>query len=113
ARVDDSESARVETLLRTRFHSPFARFAVLVMTGAPADDSALQCVVDRIASIRGVTKTISYLDARDSLFKRSVGGTFVIVGLEASGERPDAMVPALRAATTTLADSLRTHHADI
>src|SRR5205085_2369306 len=114
-RVDGSESARVEELLRTRFNSPFARFAVLVMTGAPAastpaGDSLLSQVIARVDSIPGVTKTISYLDARESLFGRSSRGTFAIVGLDAATDRPDAIVPSLRAATSTLADSLRAGH---
>ncbi|MGH9883983.1 MAG: MMPL family transporter, partial [bacterium] len=109
ARVDGSESARVEALLRDRFKSPFARFAVLVISGATGD-SVLSRAVHDISAVAGVTKTISYLDARDSLFKPSAGGTFVIVGLDPGGTRPDAMVPALRAASTVLADSLRAQH---
>src|SRR5262252_259754 len=50
ARVDGSESAYVQEILRTRFRSPFARFAVLVITGGPAagttvGDSLLNRVV--------------------------------------------------------------------
>src|SRR5262245_31864131 len=112
ARVDGSESAYVQEILRTRFRSPFARFAVLVMTGGPAvgtfvGDSVLTRVVREVEKASGVTKTISYLDARDSLFKPAGAGTFVIVGLDPNGDRPDAMVPLLRGATRKLATALR------
>jgi RND superfamily putative drug exporter len=118
ARVDGSESARADSIVRARFKSPFARFAVLVMTGAPSPAtpegySLLERVVGRVQSIGGVTKTISYLDARDSIFKPSAAGTFVIVGLDPSGRRPDAVVPSLRAATTKIADDLRPQHSAI
>jgi len=112
ARVDGSESAYVQEILRTRFRSPFARFAVLVMTGGPAvstsvGDSLLTRVVREVEGATGVTKTISYLDARDSIFAPTSAGTFVIVGLDPSGERPDAMVPLLREATRKLTTALR------
>src|SRR5262245_16448477 len=82
ARVDGSESAYVQEMLRTRFRSPFARFAVLVMTGGPAvgtsvGDSLLTRVVREVEGAPGVTKTISYLDARDSIFRPTSAGTFV------------------------------------
>jgi RND superfamily putative drug exporter len=112
ARVDGSQSAYIQEILRTRFRSPFARFAILVVTGGPAigtaaGDSLLRQVLREVERARGVTKTISYLDARDSIFKPSDAGTFVIVGLDASGDRPDAMVPLLRETTSKLAASLR------
>jgi RND superfamily putative drug exporter len=118
ARVDGSESARVDSIVRARFKSPFARFAVLVITGVPSPATAegyslLDGIVRRVESTPGVTNTISYLDARDSLFKPSAAGTFVIVGLDPSGQRPDAMVPSLRAATTKIAADLRAQHAAI
>jgi putative drug exporter of the RND superfamily len=118
ARVDGSESARVDSIVRARFKSPFARFAVLVMTGAPSPAtregySLLERVVGRVQSIGGVTQTLSYLDARDSIFKPSAAGTFVIVGLDPSSQRPDAVVPSLRAATTKIADDLRPRHSAI
>jgi RND superfamily putative drug exporter len=112
ALVDGSESAYVQEILRTRFRSPFARFAVLVLTGGPAlgtsaGDSLLARVLREVEKARGVTKTISYLDARDSIFKPSNAGTFVIVGLDPSGDKPDAMVPLLRETTGKLAAALR------
>ena len=39
ARIPGSESAAVEEALARRFVSPFARFAVLVITGVPAPDA--------------------------------------------------------------------------
>jgi putative drug exporter of the RND superfamily len=115
ARVDGSESAYVQEILRTRFRSPFARFAVLVMTGGPgvgttAGDSVLATVVREVERASGVTKTISYLDARDSIFTPTSAGTFVIVGLDPSGDKPDAMVPLLREATGRLTAALRSRY---
>ncbi|HEY7395812.1 MAG TPA: MMPL family transporter, partial [Gemmatimonadaceae bacterium] len=118
ARVDGSESAYVQEILRTRFRSPFARFAVLVMTGGPAvgttvGDSLLTRVVREVERASGVTKIISYLDARDSIFRPSGAGTFVIVGLDPSGDRPDAMVPLLREATGKLTSALRSQYPEL
>src|SRR5215475_2280488 len=118
ARVDGSESAYVQEILRTRFRSPFARFAVLVMTGGPAvgtsvGDSLLTRIVRDVEGASGVTKTISYLDARDSVFKPTSAGTFVIVGLDPSSEKPDAMVPLLREATRKLTTAVRPQHSAI
>src|SRR5215510_4927746 len=115
ARVDGSQSAYVQEILRTRFRSPFARFAILVVTGAPAlgtstGDSLLRQVLREVERAPGVTKTISYLDARDSIFKPSDAGTFVIVGLDATGDRPDAMVPLLRKTTGKLTAALRSQY---
>src|SRR5215510_277934 len=112
ARVDGSESAYVQEILRTRFRSPFARFAVLVMTGGPAvgtsvGDSLLTRVVREVEGASGVTKTISYLDARDSIFRPTSAGTIVIVGLDPSGDKPDAMVPLLREVTRKLTTAVR------
>ena len=113
ARVENSESSAVEEMLRTRFASPFARYAVLVLTGIPkpgSDSGAvlLQNVVDDVRAVPGVTGTISWLDAHDPLFAPGNGsGTFVIVGVTPAGRSADAMVPVLRAATDSAARRMR------
>jgi RND superfamily putative drug exporter len=118
ARVEDSESAAVEELLRTRFASPFARYAVLVVTGIPrpASDSGavLERVVNEVRAVPGVTGTISWLDARDSLFAPdNGGGTFIIVGVNPDGAAAERMVPLLRAAMVSIAERMRSDHPTI
>ncbi|HKG95556.1 MAG TPA: MMPL family transporter, partial [Gemmatimonadaceae bacterium] len=128
ARVDGSESAAVEGMLAERFGSPFARYAVLVLSGVPGPDGddgrrVLESAAATVGAVPGVARTFSYLDAPDPMFVGGAGGgalpgTFLVAGLDpstgsgraarAAGARaPDALVPALRAATARLADSLR------
>ena len=116
ARVEGSESAAVERLLAERFASPFARYAVLVVSGLPSPETpagaaALRHVADAAAATPGVTRTFSWLDASDTMFlargATGVGSTFLLAGLDPAHARPDALVPALRAATAPAADSLR------
>ena len=112
ARVEGSESSGVEAMLRTRFDSPFARYAVLVLTGIPDPASGpgtrlLESVVKEVRAVRGVTGTISWLDGRDSLFRSGASdGTFVIVGVTAEGVSADGMIGLLRETTARLADQL-------
>jgi RND superfamily putative drug exporter len=116
ARVPASESARVEAMLANRFASPFAHYAVLVLTGVPSPATAegrdaLGQAIAAVRSVRGVTSTASYLDASDASFLPDRGaGTFVLVGLEADREPLDAMVPRLRAATERATVTLRHSH---
>jgi len=105
ARIRGSESAAVEDALRTRFDAPFATWAVLVVSGAPTPtDSAgrvfLRALVDSIARVPGVTRTLSYLDTPDTTFLGHGGrGTFIVAGLD-PGDRPaDQLVPDLRERT--------------
>lgn len=113
ARVHGSESAEVERILAEDFGSPFARFAVLVMDGAPAPDTPtgaalLRRVRDGVAALPGIAGTFSWLDQPDSLFlpdSRSTGGragTFMVVGLAPDAGDPDDLVADLRAATPAL-----------
>jgi putative drug exporter of the RND superfamily len=109
ARIEGSESAAVEETLATRFESPFARNAVVVLTGLPGPETregreALGEVVQAIKAVPGVTRTFSHLDTSDRLFR--AGGTFVVVGLQA-GPPVDSLVPPLRAATGSVAARLR------
>ncbi len=118
ARVRGSEAEAVETMMRDRFASPFARFAVLVITGAPSPDTpegrdVLAPIVAQLDSAPGVSGTLSYLTAKDPLLIAGRGnGTFVVVGLAPAGQL-DAMVPELRALTTPIAARLRAAHPQI
>ncbi len=103
ATIDGSESARVEQLLAMKFSAGFAQFAVLVMEGAPDPRTAegakfLGSIRDELKSKRFVSGTFSYLDAPDTLFVGR-GTTFMVVGLKPGTDRPDKLIPLLRAVT--------------
>src|SRR6266508_3573798 len=112
ARVDGSESARVEAELASRFRAPFAHYALLVVRGGaspvtPAGRELTDSVVGAVAVVAGVAAVRGYRDARDTLLLgRDSSGTFVLVGLDPAAGRPDAIVPRLRAATAALAQRL-------
>ena len=115
ARVAGSESAAVEEALRTRFATPFAHYAVLVLTGAPRPSTPggtalLRAVVRDVEAVAGVTRTASYLNATDSAFAPPGGGTFVLVGLAGAPRELEVMVPRLRAAGARLARDWRPSH---
>ena len=112
--VDGSESGMVDDLLATRFVSPFARFAVLVVAGVPSPESAegraiLTRIVGRVAAVPGVTGTLSWLDAADTLFVGEGDGTFVLVGLSGEGQ-PERLMEPLREASAAAASELRASH---
>ena len=116
ARILGSESAAVDRLLVERFESPFARSAILVLSGVPAPDGpGGRAVLDRVAQalaerpeVKGV---FSYRDQRDAYFLGSGGrGTFVVVGLAAPDGRVDRLLPGLRAASAALQAELRALH---
>ena len=112
ARVPGSESDAVTRLLADRFDSPFARSAVLVVTGAPppntaAGRAALRPLVDAVTKVDGVTRTLSYLDVADSAFLGAGTGTFVVVGLDARNASGDVLVSRLRAGTAGATAALR------
>jgi len=116
ARILRSESAAVDRLLAERFESPFARSAILVLSGVPAPDAAGgRAVLDRVAQALAewpeVTGTLSYRDQQDAYFLGSDGrGTFVVVGLAAPDGRVDRLLPGLRGASTALQAELRARH---
>jgi len=118
ARPVGSESAEVDRILAERFGSPFARSAVLVASGVPGPTrpeglAVLREVVASLAAAPGVTRTFSYLDQPDDFFAGTGGrGTFVVVGLDLAGGRPDELLPALRALTARLAAELGPRHPD-
>ncbi len=111
--VKNSESDAVQRLLAGPLASPYARFAVLVVAGAPspADSSGaevLQRVIAAIDTAREVSGTYSYLNRADTLFLSPGGtGTFIVVGLAESTARPDQVVARLRALTAQLAPELQ------
>jgi RND superfamily putative drug exporter len=114
-RIPGSESAALEEALATRFESPFARSALLVVTGLPSPDTpegvaALRRVVSSLSGARGVTRTISYLETHDPFYLGSSGrGTYIVVGLDPGDGSVDTLIPGLRAATQGVRASLRAH----
>jgi RND superfamily putative drug exporter len=119
ARILGSESAAVERTLAERFESPFATSVLLVVTGAPGPfgeegRGVLQEVVATVRAVPGVVRTFSYLDQRDPFFVGKEGrGTFVVVGLDPAGGRPDRLLPRLREGTERAARRLRVRHPGI
>ena len=114
ARVRGSESAAVEDALRTRFASPFGTWALLVVTGTPSLTTAdgqqlLRVIRDSLTRLPGVTRTLSWLDRRDTTLVGQ-GGTFLIVGLDPGGQPADALVPPLRVASIGLQQALRARY---
>ena len=112
ASVPGSESARVQSILATRFPTAFPTYAVIVVTGAPSPAttegaSVLAAVRDSISGLDVVSRTLSYLDAPDSGFIGAHGETYMVVGLETHGRRADRIVPLLRQRTTSLQSELR------
>ena len=124
ARVQGSESDAVARLLAERFDSPFARSAVLVVTGlpspaTPAGRDATRSLANAVARVPGVTRTLSHLDAPDPAFLGRAGEQFIVIGLDgrrASRGDPqdaprsisaDATVAQLRAAVASAMTPLR------
>jgi RND superfamily putative drug exporter len=112
ARVEGSQSARVERLMQGPLASAYARYAVLVVSGLPSPATtegaaALRRVVTPLTTAPQVAGVFSYLDRPDSLLVGSAG-TLVIVGLVSdTARRPDVLVPQLRALTQRVADDMR------
>lgn len=114
ATVHQSESARVDVLLDTRFDAPFANSLVLVATGIPSLDEVagidvLFEIVEVVRNIPSVTGVLSYIDPVDPVFL-SEHGTFLIVGISVEGRRMDEVVLELRRATQALQARLRPDH---
>ena len=115
ARVDGSQSAAIEALFDERFASPFARFAVLIVSGIDAPDqpqgeAALVRITTTLAADPATAGTFSWLDAKDAAFVPPSGtGTFVVVGL-GDHESPDVLIRELRTTTNTLEQELRAAH---
>lgn len=111
-RVPDSESARVEKLLAERFHSPFARYAILVIRGLPVRGSpegveVLTGIVRTVASLPAVTGVTSVISTPDTLLLGNGGkDATVVVGI-ASTANAGPMIRALRDSTREMAATLR------
>jgi RND superfamily putative drug exporter len=107
ASVPASESARVQALLTSRFPAAFSSYAVVVVTGGASPASAegraiLLKLRGRLSNVPVVSRTFSYLDVPDSAFVGIYGETYMVVGLETRGKRPDDLVPLLREATKSV-----------
>ena len=113
ARIPGSESADVQQALAERFASPFGHYLVLVITGveSPARDAgrvALTQVVRGLDGVGGLTRTLSWLDVRDSLFLPLDGnGTMVLVGVSFNEAQKAHGIEVLRARTRVLGERLR------
>jgi RND superfamily putative drug exporter len=112
ARILGSESAEVDRIFEERFESPFAHSALLVLAGVlPPDRPEGRAVLDQVANVLGerpeVTGTFSYRDQEDAYFVGARGGTFVVIGLDATEGRVDRLLPGLRRATADLQADLR------
>ena len=114
ASVDESQAAWVDNAFATRFASPFAAFAVLVMTGVPSvADSAgvalLQEISDSLLQLPNVVRLRSYLNAHERAFVND-RGTYLLVALrpDTSHEnRGEPSILALRAATERMQQDIR------
>lgn len=117
ARLENSESARVEAALQQRFKSPFSKIALLRIGAAPPPRTAegealLKQVTDAIRGTSGVQGVMSYLDRGDTLFVGQDGSPIIIVGLSASKTSEDTMIK-LREATDVLRAKLRERYPDL
>ena len=111
ARLEDSESARVETALQKRFQSPFTKIALLRVAAAPAPQTdagqaLLKHVTEAIERIPEVQGTISYLDRQETLFVGEDGSPIVIVGLLAPKGAEEAVMTKLAGITAALSTEL-------
>jgi hypothetical protein len=101
ARLQDSESARVEAALEQKFKSPLAKIALLRIARAPTPrtldgEALLKQVTEAIQATRGVQGIMSYLDREDSLFLGQDGSPIIIVGLNAPKGTEAVLMIALR-----------------
>jgi putative drug exporter of the RND superfamily len=113
-RTGESAASEVERRLAIDFASPFARYALLVITGIPSVDSgdgrvALQEIASTVGHAPGVSRTASYLSTRDTAFLSS-HGTFMVVGLHAPPSQADDWILGLRAVSGALQHRLRARY---
>ncbi|HEV7501352.1 MAG TPA: MMPL family transporter, partial [Vicinamibacteria bacterium] len=113
-RMDKSPAARVDAALAKQFHSRFVHRVVLVVRGVPSPDrpegrEALSEIVAAVRAVPGVAGTLSYLDSAEELFLGR-GGSFLVVGLDASTPAPETRMGPLREATRTAAARLAERH---
>ena len=115
--ANDREAGVVERALVTQFGAPYASFAVLVVTGTPspatpAGAAALGRIIAAVDTVYGVKRILSYLSTPDSVFL-SPSGTFVLVGLDRSGNPANTLVPGMRAASTRIGAAMRAQYPSI
>jgi RND superfamily putative drug exporter len=118
ASVAGSESARVQALIASRFPAAFPSYAVVVITGGPAPTgvdgrAVLSRIRTTLSKLPSVSRTLSYLDAPDSAFVGSHSETYMVVGLDSKGRRPDELVPALREVSRSIESDLRASYPGI
>ncbi len=105
ARVRGSESEAVEQELAHRFGTPYAQYAVLVLSGGPSPATPRgRALHDTLAAtlrrVPDVIRVRPYETEQDTLLlARNGAATFVVVGLDPAAGRPDAIVGRLRDAT--------------
>jgi putative drug exporter of the RND superfamily len=105
-----SESEWVDDALRTRFGSPFANAAILVIDGVPGTDSAgaavLREIADSVERAPVVRRIRRYFDVPDSA-TGATHGAFIVAGLAPDTAGTHDGIVALRAATRGLEAALR------
>ncbi|MGA8940492.1 MAG: MMPL family transporter [Acidobacteriaceae bacterium] len=111
-RVEGSQAETVTQELATRFHSPFVNRVVLVVQGLPPANSpqgeqALTTIVSALQGQPGVSGVVSYLQLRDPIFLGKGGGTFVLIGLDATDGPVESLVPGLHQIAHSLEAQLR------
>src|SRR5216117_2889032 len=102
ARVPGSESESVDHDLASRFGSPYAQFAVLVVSDVSAESrpQLVDSLVKLVSRVDGVTRVRAWRDSGDTLFVAASGRTtFLLAGIDATRYAPGNVVDGLRAAT--------------
>jgi putative drug exporter of the RND superfamily len=115
--ANDREAGIVERALVQQFAAPYASFAVLVVNGIPSPATpegraVLLRVIAAIDSAPGVKRALSYVSTPDSGFL-SPNGTFIIAGLDRSGNPANALVPGMRLRSSRVGDELRARYPGI
>jgi RND superfamily putative drug exporter len=110
-RTGFSQAAEVEQRMAADFASPYARYAILIITGlpspiSPAGLAALSEVRATVTRTPGVSRTVSYLTSHDTAFV-GAQGTFMIVGLTTPRAPADDWIVGLRTGTTALQRQMR------
>jgi putative drug exporter of the RND superfamily len=113
SRVTNSESQTVQLMLASRFSSPYATSAVLVVDGIPVPNqsegrSALGEIVTAVSRTPGVSRTVSYLSTGDNSFLAR-SASFVVVGIAAGAPAGDRLT-ALRRTTAAIERRLRVRY---
>jgi RND superfamily putative drug exporter len=115
-RTGASAAAEVERKLGSDFASPFARYALLVITGIPSPDSAdgraaLLEIKATVDSMPAVARSASYLSTHDTALV-SPHGTLIVVGLNQPHRIADDWIAGMRDVTRALQTRLRARYPD-